>query len=80
MRSSGRKASARSPAPQPDRPRSHAGPGRRNAIAIYEGRPPNAHDRAVAARWLCRPGGPLQRFEPKQFVLMNGFDANSMIG
>jgi hypothetical protein len=51
-----------------------------NAIAIYEGRTITAHDRAAAARWLCRPGGPLAQFDAKQFVLMNGFDAQSLIG
>jgi hypothetical protein len=51
-----------------------------NAIAIYEGRTITAHDRAVVAHWLCRPGGPLAQFDAKQFVLMNGFDASSMIG
>jgi hypothetical protein len=51
------------------------------AIAIYASRPePSAADRRLAAQLLCSPGAPLERFQPQQFVIMNGFDARTMIG
>jgi hypothetical protein len=45
------------------------------ALGAHAGRPADGRDRELAARLLCRPGAPLEGFDPAQFVLVNGFDA-----
>lgn len=53
-----------------------------NAVAIHQRHSTTVGDRVAAARWLCRPDGPLAGIDPEQLLQPNGcrVDVQGLIG